>query len=1212
MLNASETSLFPKKGSLFSVAKGFFIFINQCLLVRKDYLHANPDRVNHNPKSISPISNLFYHVKSKISLYLFIVISLSIIYQNLHSQSPDPAYIFKNPPESAKPWVFWYWMHAAVTKDGITADLEALKDAGIGGAYIFTIKGVTTPPLIDPPVEQLTPEWWDILKFTLSEAGRLGLKIGFHACDGFTTAGGPWITPELSMQRVVWSDTIINGGRLFDGVLPKPESNLEYYKDIAVFAIPVAEGQTASSYTAIPIVTTSIPGADAQFLTVKGNRENFRSNDPCWIQYTFFKPFTCRSVKIISNGNNLQSLRLKIETSNDGKNFTPSIHLNPPRHGWQDAEADHTFAIPPVTARYFRFLYDKEDTEPGSEDYDAAKWKQSLKICGIELSAVPLIHQYEGKSGAIWRISPRTTLVQLLDSLCVPLNNIMNVSDKTDSTGHLRWNIPEGHWRILRMGHTTTGHTNYIGGAGKGLECDKFNPDIVRIQFDNWFGKLLRISGADPNQQTLKVFHVDSWECGSQNWSTVFREEFLKRHGYDLMPYLPVFAGIPVENADVSERVLYDIRNTIAELITENFFGTFASLAHENGCIFSAENSSPVMVSDAMKNFEKVDIPMGEFWHSSPTHDKPSDILDAVSAAHIYGKSIIQAEAFTTLRMTWKEHPDMLKTLGDRNYALGINRFVYHVYTHNPWLDRKPGMTLDGVGLCFQRDQTWWKYAKSWVDYQTRCQALLQLGKPVVDIAVFTGEEISARALTPDRLITTLPGLFGNDRIEQENTRLANTGLPIHEMPKGVSNSVNTYRPEFWTDPLRGYHYDSFNKDALLKHAKVNNGRVEFADGMSYGVLVFPGSGKMTPDGNLMSAEVAAKIFQLLNDGATIIISELSGKSPGFFNYRMNDSLVNKISLTLFSGKEWKKTEPDSPDIVSQKIGNGLLIKAPYTPESFESIEIQKDLVALDNLGKPVGSIAWTHRRAAGVDIYFISNQENIQKTINFSLRISGYIPELYDPVSGDVSEAQSWEIQNNRTIIPLQLEPGSSLFILFQKPAGNTGESNSKNWPELKPVQQINGNWMVKFDTSMGGPEKVIQFKELTDWSKHSSHPIRHYSGTATYKQNFKWKSRVNSNQRIWLDFTNIANIAEVRLNNELCGVLWTPPYRINITGAIKKGRNDLEVKVTNTWANRLIGDHALPEDQRVTWTTAPYRLEGDPLTESGLTGTVKICISE
>ena len=726
------------------------------------------------------------------------------------SRADDLQAAFENPPAAARSWVFWYWNKGAISREGITADLEAMRNAGMGGAYLMTIKD-PDPALWEPPVVQLTPEWWEMIRHAFTEADRLGLEIAMHVCDGFATAGGPWITPATSMQKVVWTETSVAGGKRFNGRLPQPETNEGYYRDIATFAIPLLHREVAPQ----PRVSTSLADFDASFLTNKDSSQRIRLDEPGWVQYEFDAPFTCRNITIYPDGNSFQANRLLVSVSDDGETFRQVGRLEPPRHGWQNGSGTVTHAIEPTTARYFRFSYDPEGTEPGGEDLDSAKWKPSLKLRAIELSEQPRLHQFESKNGSVWRVSRRTTTKQLATADCVPLDKIIDVSAHLQADGTLNWEVPAGDWLILRMGHTSTGTHNETGGAGSGLECDKFDPEVVQLQFDRWFGEVIRQVGPELAQRVLKGFHVDSWECGSQNWSHVLADEFKQRRGYDLLPYLPVLAGIPIESADVSERILFDVRQTLADLVVDNFFGTLSELAHEHDCWFSSECVAPTMVSDGLRHFSKVDVPMGEFWLRSPTHDKPNDMHDAVSAAHVYGKPIVQAEAFTELRMTWDEHPGMLKALGDRQFALGANRLVYHVFNHNPWLDRKPGMTLDAIGLYAQRDQTWWPAARAWTEYHARCQAMLQAGTPVVDIAVFTGEDVPSRAVLPETLVATLPGIVGKQAVEREKTRLANIGNPQRELPQGVNASANITDPQEWLDPLRGYAYDSINADAI-------------------------------------------------------------------------------------------------------------------------------------------------------------------------------------------------------------------------------------------------------------------------------------------------------------------------------------------------------------------------------------------------------------
>lgn len=1106
--------------------------------------------------------------------------------------------------ESAKPWVFWYWVKGGVSKEGITADLEAMKLNGIGGAYLMSIQGPDKTPVYSPPAVQLTPEWWKMVEFAMTEAKRLDLKLGMHVSDGFALAGGPWITPDLSMQKVVWSK--INISNTANKIsLPQPESKENYYKDIAVYAYPSPTGESTSTRTVIPKITAS-NGADATGLVQPENKKNFNSNEPCYIQYEFEKPFTCRTITIKVNGNNYQAQRLTIEVSDEGKIFRSIGRLEAPRHGWQDTDEDVTHSIVPTTAKFFRFIYDKKESEPGSEDLDAAKWKPSLKLVNLELSSEAQINQFEGKNGSVWRISKRSTAAEIAKNLCVPLNKIINLTDKLNPDGTLHWKAPKGNWTILRLGHTSTGHTNATGGGGKGLECDKFNPEAVKLQFENWYGEALKHGGPEIAKKVLSVFHVDSWECGSQNWSSVFKAEFLKRRGYDLTPYLPIMTGLPVENVSVSENFLYDVRKTISELVVDQFYKTLAKLAKDQGVTFTAESIAPTMMSDGLMHYKTVDVPMGEFWLNSPTHDKPNDMLDAISGAHIYGKNIIQAEAFTTVRMDWDESPANMKTLQDRNYALGINKLVYHVFTHNPWTDRKPGMTLDGVGLYFQRDQTWWKAGKAWIDYAERTQNLLQQGKPVVDIAVFTGEELPRRSVLPDRLVETLPGIFGADVVEAEKKRLANVGEPLRQIPAGVTHSANMADPENWVNPLRGYTYDSFNPD-VLSTATVKNGNVVFESGATYKILVFTGKLKMNPNYQYISYQTIKKLLELIKAGAKVIVAD----KP---RYQNGLKQVSKTEFDKVVNEIWDRNV--KPNFI-KKIGLGVVIKAPYYSENFNKLRVEKDLDISDIHDEitdlpPIYSkkIAFSHRQNGFKEIYFIANQEHKERYLFFSFRVINKIPEFYDAVNNQKIDVKQWGTFNKRTWLNMKLKANQSIFVIFEKPTTETQANGGDNWLSFKTIQDISKTWKAKFDTAYAGASKPVIFNDLTDWTLNADSLVKYYSGTAVYTKTFNFNGELKD--KIWLDLGEFSSIAEVKINRINCGTLWTAPYRLEISKAIKKGENQISIEVTNTWANRLIGDSKLPENKRITKTTAPFRLEGKALNPAGLLGPVVIQVEE
>ncbi len=1097
--------------------------------------------------------------------------------------------VFRHPPESARPWVYWYWMNAAVSRAGITADLEAMKQAGLEGAYLMPIKGPAEPPLVQPVAVQLSPGWWDDVRFAFAEADRLGLKLALQDCDGFATAGGPWITPKLSMQKVVWTETRVEGGRQVDQALRQPETNENYYRDIAVFAVPASD----RAPSAWPTVTSSQPGTAPQFLAA-GTGGTFQSSSPCWIQYAYAAPFTCRAITIslppASNAyqpNTYGANRLTVQASDDGGHFRTVTRLIPPRHGWQDGDADITHAIPPVTARYFRFLYDPANAEPGAEDLDSAKWKPGLKVRGIRLQTEPRIDGFEGKSGAVWRVGPPTLAAAVPANDAVPLAKVLDISAHVDATGRLSWDAPPGNWIVYRMGHTSTGHRNDTGGGGKGLECDKFNPVAIRSQFDHWFGEAIRQVGPELAHRVLTVFHVDSWECASQNWSPVFRDEFRRRRGYDPLPYLPAMAGVPIESVDASERFLRDVRTTIAELLVDNFFGTMAALAHEHGCVFTAESVAPTMASDGMAHYAKVDVPMGEFWLRSPTHDKLNDVLDAVSGAHVYGRPVAQMEAFTELALRWDEAPAMLKALQDRNYCLGVNRFVYHVFAENPWTDRRPGMTLNGVGLYFQRDQTWWKPGRAWIEYAERCNALLQQGRPAADVAVFTGEEVPRRAYVPWHLASTLPGMIA----------------PVNEIMVG-RKEPRIMEAGDWVDPLQGYAYDSINRDALLRLAEVRAGRLQLPGGASYRVLVVPAANPMNPVPEALTPEVAEKLRAFAASGGIVILGARPSRSPSLEPADDADAQVARAA-----GELWHTGV--AADGMPHAYGKGTVVTGPYRERTFDRLALSPDVVigASDRSAEPAKrDLGWIHRAGDGWDLYFVSNQLELPRELTLSFRQTGRVPELWDAVTGEQRFAANWRTAKGRTEVALQLPPSGSVFVVFRAPANDAVTADPMNGPPPATTATLAGPWSVQFDPAFGGPSAPLTFTQLDSWTAHAEPGLRNYSGTATYRKTIEWSAATGKPHHVWLDLGIVHDLAEVTLNGTPCGVAWTPPYRVDIGRALREGANEVRVAVTNTWFNRLAGDQDLPEAQRRTWTTAPDRTKGKPLLEAGLLGPVKL----
>jgi hypothetical protein len=953
------------------------------------------------------------------------------------------------------------------------------------------------------------------------------------------------------------------------------------------------------------------PAVLARLIQNKAGAPSVQSRQPGYIQIAFEEPFTCRSISFRDKNMPFQANRMELRVSDDGEHFSSYGRLEPPQHGWGEIGGDvpSTHAVPEVTARFFRLVYDPTGTDvvfdlSKSTEEVAKHYKEwfdnataELVLSGFEVSSAARIHHFEGKAGYAWRRASRTTTQQVPERLCVPITKILDLTSKTDPSGHLRCTLPEGRWTILRIGYTPTGAETGPAGGANGLECDKFNPAALERQLQGWLGKAIEAAGANIPGATFTVAHIDSWECRCQNWSPVFPDEFRNRRKYDPLPYMPTMAGIPVESGDASERFLWDVRETISELISENFFRPLQKYANAHGCKLSAEAVAPIMPADGMLHHAHTDIPMGEFWWHSAHNDKPTDCREAISASHVYGKPIAQMEAFTTVSITWDEHPFRLKALADHNFCLGANRYVIHVYTSQAWPDRVPGVTLGGVGQFFTGHQTWWKPGRAWVEYLTRCQHLLQQGQFVADVCYFTGDESPRRALLPEQL---------------------NPPLPI------------------------GHQFDSINPHALLTRLSAGEGKVLLPDGNSYPLLVLPGE-------QHMRLEVAEKIQKLVAGGAVVVgtpPAQVSGLEGGTGE---SDARLRQIVAEVWG-------DCDGTRVKEHRYGQGKVVAGRAMDEVLADAGLGPDFIYQGAAG-----IEFTHRRSPQHDVYFISNQTLTVQRPKCSFRVVGRVPEFLLPDSGRTIRCANFTEENGRTVMDLKLEPYQSVFVFFHSartpidhgrvlrrngqelaaPA-NVGELDTGIWlnengtvmlqakaagayeistatgrvlsAKVENVAEpfdIRGDWQVEFQPNRGAP-KQITISELRSWTSHPDAGVRYFSGMATYRLRFSLPAAwVSSDHEVYLDLGDFGMLAEVRLNGENLGITWKPPYVVKATDVLR-AENLVEIEVSNVWKNRLIGDADLPQAERVTWLADdairkhPGLQPDAPLAISGLLGPV------
>lgn len=764
--------------------------------------------------------------------------------------------------------------------------------------------------------------------------------------------------------------------------------------------------------------------------------------------------------------------------------------------------------------------------------------------------------------------------------------SILDISQYLKADGTLEWTIPPGNWTIRRLGLRNNGAvTRPAPEPGLGFECDKMDTAAFNSHYEFFIGKLLRNLGARNPKAAggWKMIHLDSWEMGAQNWTANFRAEFLRRRHYDLFNYLPVYNGNIVNSREESERFLWDIRKTAQELVVENHAQHFKTLGRRSGLRLSIEPYDMNPTAD-LELGSVADVPMCEFWSKNFGYNTSFSSIEASSIAHVQGKPVVQAEAFTAEKSEgWKLYPGAIKDQGDWAFAAGINKFYYHTFAHQPLNEKlKPGMTMGPYGVHWDRNQTWWPMSAAYHTYITRCSWLLQQGKHVADILYLTPEG------APHVFSPPLSALAGNDTLPDR----------------------------------RGYNFDGCSP-GMLQNATVKDHKICFPGGGSYNLLVLPLIETMTP-------ELLGKIESLVRDGASV-----SGippkKSPSLVNFPACDMAVSNLAL-----KMWKSHTPPA-GIQEISYGKGKIFRSenfgavdstrPYpaygvTAELLRKLKVKEDFTA-------DGPIRYAHRSLEETEIYFVSNRSDGNVSANLRFRSGTGIPELWNPLNGEVRMLKNYSLEEDITTVPLQFAAHQSFFVVFDKNRKPLipDKTAGNNFPRTKSILNLEGSWKVTFDTGKGGPGEVI-FDQLTDWTNRQEEGIKYFAGTATYKKTFLLpKDAVPTGQPLYLDLGRADCMAQVRLNGIETGTLWTAPWSLDISGAVKAGENELEIRVVNLWPNRLIGDEQYPADgiqkrqwpewllknqsrptERITFASYSFYKNNSPLLKSGLQGPVRI----
>lgn len=882
--------------------------------------------------------------------------------------SGDMDAVFAEPPASALPHTYWMWMNGNVTKEGITLDLEAMRRGGIGGFFIYN-NALGIPR---GPIEYASEAWYDMVHHAVKEAHRLGLQAYMHNAPGYSGTGGPWIAPEFSMQELVWTETRIDAGGPVRVQLPLPPARRNYYRDAFVVAYPSLPVETALMRDRVVNASVNGQPVDKTVLWDGSRRHKLRiepaaSGQPGVLLMEFDAPFQARAITIYRSpedprdpydGPRDYPPAITLQVSGDGTKFTDVCRVRMPALRSMNSPGVQSFT--PVTGRYFRIL----SATP--------TW-----IAGVELHSGPRLPDWAAKANAAPAGPAVADRVGEDPALAIDPRTVRDIGGFLDENGVLQWDAPVGRWTVLRMGHTTTeGEVAAAPDSGRGLECDKFRKEAVDLHFtahlDPLFARLGPLVGS-----SFAGLLIDSWEAGKQNWTIGFPEEFRHRRQYDLVPYLPAMTGRIVGSAAESEKFLFDVRRTHAELLAANYYGHFQTRCHEHGLRLAAEPYGDGTF-ESLQVAEHLDLTAGEFWVRY-TYGAKSYIDLAACVTHALGQKIAGAEAFTGAPLTsrWTEYPYALKAEGDWMYSLGVNRLIFHTFVHQLHPTARPGMTMGPFGTHFDRNSTWIEKQSGWTKYLARVQAILQEGRPVTDVCWLKSEEPTSGV--PD-------------------VRGGALAVPV------------------------GFAADVIGSDTLLGRLRMENGRIAIGDYASYRCMVAPAM-------RYLSVPVARKLRDLVAAGMWLAMERQPEGAPGLSGQPRADAEVRRLSHELWG-------DVDGAAVKQRQFGSGMLLVGLPLREVFDKMKLAPDFEY--SAQRQDAAIHFAHRRIDGAEVYFVANQLRRRERLVCTFRVDGLRPELWDPEHGQIQFAAIYERLPGRMKVAFELQPSGSVFVVFRSPCGD------------------------------------------------------------------------------------------------------------------------------------------------------------------------------
>ena len=1083
---------------------------------------------------------------------------------------------FLNPPPSARPRVWWHWMNGNISKEGIKLDLEWMHRVGIAGFQNFDA-ALDTPQVVKQRLAYMTPDWKDAFRYATDLAGQLGMEEAIAGSPGWSESGGPWVTPADGMKKYVWSETLIEGGKPFAGKLSPPPSVTGPFQSIAhseeqpaplfyADAAVVAYRRPSSDVsTRALLAKMSASGGDPDYPLLSDGDLNKTTGLPVpplgqssWIQWEFAQPQTIRAIAFVTQDPDWTAAftgvgvpERTLEASDDGTAFRPVAKLS------GGSAPQHTIAFPAVTARFFRVTFMRlpppavPDWAKGFDPASfAAKAPTEYKIAKLELIPGARVNRFEEKAA----FTPEENLYQFATAPIGPedaiqKSDVVDLTAKMQPDGELDWTPPPGEWVVVRLGYSLLGITNHPDTrVATGLEADKLDRAAVARYMNTY---------------------LDSYK------ETV---------GADLM----------------GERGIRYVINDSWEAGSLNWtpkmLAQFRALRG-----YDATPWLPVLTGHVVESSEASDRFLWDFRKTiadliaTEHYGQLEETLHQRGMGH-YGESHEGGRAYVCDGMEVKKYNEVpMSAMWTQRPGVNHEQYGYNAD------DRESASVahIYGQNLAAAESMTASEAPWGWSPQTLKPTADQELLNGINRIVIHE----SAHQPVTDKLPGLTLGPFGQ-WFNRNETWAEQAGPWIDYLARSsfllqqgrfAADVVYFYGEDSNLTALfshsappvpPGYGFDYINADALIHELSAQNGELITPGGMRYKVLA------LDPNSRHMSLPVLRAIHALVTAGAVV-----AGPKPEDDPSQADDQQeFQTLTQQMFGDGTGQR-----------QVGKGTVYAGQSLKQVFASLKQAPDFDY--TRPEPDARLEFVHRKLADGDIYFVDNRSDRGEQVEASFRVAGREAELWRAETG-AAEPASYKVADSRTTVPLTLEPWGTVFVVFRKPT----HAAQRTLPTVDETQvgAATGAWTVAFQPNRGAPPSITLDK-LASWTESPDPGVKYFSGEGTYTTTVNAPAAwFHAGAKVGIDLGDVKNVAEVTVNGVSLGEVWHSPFRLDATRALRPGANQVTVKVTNLWPNRMIGDLQPGVTTTYTWADVkPYKADS-PLLPSGLIGPVTIWRSE